>query len=189
MKTPVITVKKVSSFNGHDGIGVNADIYIDGVYVGHFFDSAHGGEPEFNTAYDGGDATVRDKANAKLKELEEYAASLPEVDLNADKSFGNEPLMHKKSDIDLMDDAINKVLTERDDKKKEKEMLKGILYGNPKVGNYRIVSWKGLDLAQVAARPEGLLTIQTQVNRIKKEMKSWEVFLNADILTKLGVKL
>lgn len=194
MKAPVITVKKLSTFQGHDGIGVNADIFIDGVYVGHFYDEARGGEPDFDFAYNDSDPSVRARAQAKFANLEAYAKDQPEIDLNADRKFDNKPMMHKAIAIDLIDYAINDAIEAREKKKANnrlnKDKMRTIMWGNPKdTSHYRYVQWKGHTLADIAARPNGVDILQSQVDRIKYDMPVGEEFLNADILTKLGVKL
>ncbi len=194
MKAPVITVKKLSTFQGHDGIGVNADIFIDGVYVGHFYDEARGGEPEFDYAYSQADPSVRARAQAKFADLEAYAKEQPEIDLNADRKFDDKPMMHKATAIDLIDYAINDAIEVREKRKADSRLnrnkMRSIMWGNPKdTSHYHYVQWKGHTLAEIALRPNGVATLQSQVDRIKRDMPAGEEFLNADILTKLGVKL
>lgn len=43
MIKPVITLKKVKTFIGHDGIGLSADVYVDGIKTFYIFDGATGG--------------------------------------------------------------------------------------------------------------------------------------------------
>ena len=191
MKTPIITVKKVSTFQGHDGIGVNADVYIDGIHVGHFYDEARGGEPEFSRAIHMGDKKKDDLVRSLLKELDAYAKSLKPVDLNADRSFGNKPLMVQPTAESLMDDVINAEIGKKEDakftKKLEKQSLKGIVYGSK--DRYRVWSWKNLTLAQLLQHPQGKSVLQTRVNIIKLELKKGESILNADYIKSLGITI
>lgn len=184
MKEPKITVKKVSSFQGHDGVGVNADVYIDGVYAGHFYDDARGGEPDFDLAYSHTDPTVREKAKAKVDALIAFAKEQPQRDINADKRFGDTPMMHQASYIDLMDYAINDALQAKEDKKMDKMKASCLMWGKPNGLSYTRIKFS---VPLLSALP--LPVLQAQVDKVKKELKEGEVFLNAEHLQSLGVRL
>jgi hypothetical protein len=190
MKTPVITVKKVSTFQGHDGIGVNADVYIDGIYVGHFYDDAHGGGPEFTRAIYMDDKAKDNLVKSLLFDLDAYAKSLPSKDLNADKSMGQEPMMIQQDDISLMDDIINAELGKKEKAKFarqfEKHSLTGILYGT--ADHYGRVVFK-TPLAQLVQNPSGKAALQTRVNITKLELKKGETILNKEYLKSLGITI
>jgi hypothetical protein len=185
MKTPIITVKKLQTFRGHDGVGVNADIYVDGVLIGYFHDGAYGGEPEFDS--------IRDdiRAIAKIKDIETYVKTLPMKDIDPEKIFGK-PMLIKQDIYTLMDDAVNDAIGKKADQKNDKVKMKAIMYGIPSASNYHYISWKGRTLADIVALPNGINLLQTQVDRIKKvilENGKGEIFLNADYLKSLGCKL
>ena len=38
MRKPIVQLKKLSFFEGHDGYGMNADVWIDGVKCMHVYD-------------------------------------------------------------------------------------------------------------------------------------------------------
>lgn len=191
MKAPIITVKKVSTFQGHDGIGVNADVYIDGVEVGHFYDEARGGEPEFSRTVHMDDKKKDALVKSLLKGLDAYAKSLKPVDLNADRSFGNKPLMVQPTAESLMDDVINAEIQKKEDakfaKRLEKQSITSILYGTK--DRYQGWSWKNTTLAQLVQTPSGKSALQTRVNIIKLELKkkNGETILNSEYLKSLGV--
>ena len=42
------SLKKIKTFRGHDGDGLNADIYYEGKLVAYFVDLADGGEPDID---------------------------------------------------------------------------------------------------------------------------------------------
>ena len=69
------TVKKLVTFNGHEGMGANADIYWKNRKVAAFIDEGNGGEPYVYWMYSGNDAT---DATEKVKEtIRDFIASLP----------------------------------------------------------------------------------------------------------------
>lgn len=184
MKAPIITAKNVKTHQGHEGIGVNADIYIDGVLAGHFYDSADGGEFDFDPNWVNG---KRDpKAEAKIKELEAYAESLPERDLNADRDMGTKPLMHKDHYTDLMDNVINEVIKKREDAKIAKMRMKYVMYGVPGSPTYRYISWKGKTLADLSATERGRQVLQAEIIKLQKEFTGKTEILNAKELRSLG---
>jgi hypothetical protein len=181
MQTPNITVKNVKTFQGHDGIGVNADVYVNGVFIGYAHDGAYGGELEFQRHFDD---KSRDKVIGLIDLVEAYAKSLPEVDLNADRSFSDKPLMVQPTFESLIDDAINADIAKKEEAKREKKKGRGIMYGVPNAPVYNIITWKKKNLADVP-----IAVLQATVDNVKKRLTSGQVFLNADTLTSLGVKL
>lgn len=103
---PVITLKRVKVFKGHDGVGLDCDLYVNGKKVAHVFDDASGGQVEYQ-AY-GPDVQENWKI---LEELQAYAKTLPKVK----SEYFPEGL-----DQDL-DGLINNILM---DMEKEKAMKK-----------------------------------------------------------------
>ena len=73
-----IEVRRVKSFKGHDGMGFNADLFVDGVQVAEVIDTASGGQYEYFWT---------NKANGMEKKLEDYAASLPHLPNEFDKKL------------------------------------------------------------------------------------------------------
>jgi len=68
-------VKKLKTFNGHEGMGANADIYWKNRKIVTFIDEGNGGEPYVYWMYSGNDAT---DATEKVKEtIRDFIASLP----------------------------------------------------------------------------------------------------------------
>src|SRR3990172_8372470 len=75
MSTNDVTLKNISTFQGHDGIGLNADIYIRGRKVAHVFDGAYGGCFEYTIL--GNNDQERDENKNLFKELEDFISTLP----------------------------------------------------------------------------------------------------------------
>jgi hypothetical protein len=190
MDAPKITVKKVQSFRGRKGIGASADVYLDGVHVGYFLDEANGGEFDFTRVVHMDDKKKDALVKSLIKQLEDYAASLHPVDINADKKFGNKPLMIQPTAVSMMDDVINAELQKKEDakfaKRMEKQSMKGILYGTK--NKYSVWAWK-IPLTQLIQTQAGRAVLQTRVNRVQLELKKGESILNAEYLKSLGITI
>lgn len=186
MKAPVITVKKVQTFRGHDGIGVNADVYIDKIFVGYAHDDANGGELDFQFVF-GENPAIRERAKKKFDELTKYAASLDEIDLDPERKWSKNPMMVKVSADDLINDVINKHIEEKENAKKEKEKMRAIMYGVPNSECYKIIHWTGKTMMQVCSTTQGKMIAQATIKDLKKKLKNGEVILNASYLETLGL--
>ena len=69
---PRLAVKNIKTFNGHDGVGLDATLYFDGKKVCHVFDDARGGEVEYHWV-----GATRAEADAIEAEVQAYVATLP----------------------------------------------------------------------------------------------------------------
>jgi hypothetical protein len=170
MKKPKVVLKNVRTFEGHDGLGLNADVWIDGVKCMHLYDGAYGGEYEYTYLAHG--AKEPAKVLSLIKNLEDYVKSLPaeEWDFHG-----------KKMSIDPnMDTFLNEIY---ESMQLEKKMKRAILVGIPNGTSYQRISWTGKALSAV---PLGAL--QMTVNSLKKKLKAGEVILNTNLET-LGVKV
>jgi len=168
MKKLNVVLKNVRTFEGHDGLGLNADVWIDGIKCMHLYDGAYGGEYEYtNFTYDNPKAK---EVKANIAKLEDYIKSLPaeEWDFHG-KKMSIEP---------NMDTFLNNIFEAM---QLEKKMKNAILVGIPNGTSYQRISWKGKALSAV---PLGAL--QMTVNSLKKKLKTGEVILNTN-LEALGV--
>ena len=184
--TPNITAKKVSTFQGHDGIGMNADIYVNGTYVGHAFDAAHGGEIEFNREVDLHDAAKDKKIKELIQSVHDYAAGLPKIKPEG-YNFEFQPDFNY-----LIDEAVNKVLAEKEKKKLDTKLKKGFAWGKPNGTKYTYLPLaKGHTFETLLAEKNvpAKHLIQIRLNVLKKQLKEGEVFLNAEYLKSLGFEL
>ena len=75
MKKPNVQLKNVKTFRGMEGIGINADLYINGVKCLFVIDDANGGGMTYEENIRHKDPELV-KANIKL--MDNYIATLPE---------------------------------------------------------------------------------------------------------------
>jgi len=168
MKKPIVLLRNVRTFEGHDGLGLNADVWIDGVKCMHLYDSAHGGEYEYTDfVYDNPKAK---EVKANIAKLEAYVKTLPaeEWDFHG-KKMSIEP---------NMDTFLNNIFEAM---QLEKKMKNAILVGDPKSTSYSRISWGSTPLSKI---PTG--TLQMTVNELKKKCVNGVVILNTN-LEALGV--
>ena len=78
MRKPNVQLKKLSFFEGHDGYGMNADIWIDGVKCMHVYDGAFGGCYEYTENRDGSNPDKDEKVKQYIADLNAYIDTLPE---------------------------------------------------------------------------------------------------------------
>ncbi len=90
-----VTLKKVKTFQGREGYGLNADVYVNGVKCFFFMDDAGGGMPKHMPIYD----------KSLYQQLKDYAEKLPI------KSYEESKELEFQPDIDtLVDEAYEKYL-------------------------------------------------------------------------------
>lgn len=172
---PNVVIKNIKKFQGSDGVGLNADIYINGLKCMHLHDPANGGCYEYVT-YSYIDSELI-KFNIDL--LDGYIDSLPRKQI-----FSDRPDILIKIDLDFYIDEIlmlqenEKVL--KSFKKKESNH---IIYGSPNGNKYYLQKYK-LPLSEIP-----LAVLQEELNKIKtSQFKKDFVFFNTN-LEKLGIIL
>lgn len=166
-----IEVKNVKTFEGTDGIGLNADLCLNGKKIAHCHDGAYGGEMEFH---------IIDRE--AFKKVEKHCEVLPHKKYDfSEESF---PVTVE----DLVNDLANEIIKAKElkkiDNKLKKEMENNIIYGTKDGGTftYNLVGWKK-PLSQI---PLGAL--QMTYDGIKKKLKEGETIWNTN-LEALGVKI
>jgi len=174
-KTIRVELKKIQTFEGHDGLGFNADIWINGTKCMHVKDLAFGGCYEYhNYTYKAKNAK---KIESLIEELNKFISELPQEEVN----FGNGK---KLIDVDLdyfINDLLVEKLKEKDEKKKVKLMEKAILIGVKDADSYSYFNFK----KPLVTVPK--IQLQQTVNNIKKEhCKGGKIILNTN-LEKLGI--
>jgi len=120
------SVKNVKTFKGHDGIGMNCDLYRGKTKIADCHDGAYGGEIE-----------IRFFGENRRKEedlLQEICASLPLVPFE----HGDDYAVDMSS---FVDDLANKALLEKDIKKMKKVCQTKTLFktSTSKIGAYSII--------------------------------------------------
>lgn len=168
MIKPVITLKKVKTFIGHDGIGLSADVYVDGIKTFYIFDGATGGES---------DHTVFNKV--KYKELEVYVASLPARPIVIDgieyKDLEDNVVMMDYDIDQLVDEAHAEIEKQKAIKKRDKKMETCVLIGVKGADEYSYYNFK----RKLSEIPKDQLDKALQ--RIKSNLKEDEIILNNNL--------
>ena len=171
MKAPKVELKNVKTFEGHDGLGLNADVWINGINCMHLFDGAYGGEYEYTmNTYNNPKA---DQVRTNVQLLDDYIATLPEET----STFGDRTFK-LKMDRDMF---LNNIYEQM---QLEKQMKKAILVGEPNGTSYQKFSWKGKTLAQMPVQ-----ALQMTVDNIKKKYCTGNVRILNTNLQKLGVTI
>lgn len=95
MKNFKIELKKVSTFNGHDGMGFNADVFLNGVNCLHVHDGAYGGCFDYHLNIKNGNDSHNNKIKKIVAEFDKYIELLPEIEVESvltnGKSFKLKP--------------------------------------------------------------------------------------------------
>lgn len=180
-QTPAVTItlKKVKLFRGHDGTGLDCDLYVNGIKTAHVFDSAHGAEVEFRPY---GMTLEEGKANRVLLQMaEDYAKNLPE-----------EPCIFEagKTVPQCLESVINKILIEMEEEKQMKKFEKKfptnfVLYDKA-AGTIRSTSFGKPVAVPLSTIP--IARLQETYNNLKTSLKGGEVIINTN-LTALGIIL
>jgi hypothetical protein len=166
-----IELKKVKTFIGNEGQGLNAEVWVDGVKTCFVIDDASG-----SIMYDFGPVYNKEK----FKELEDYVASLPDypLEINGEPCFekdGVTVMMMKPSMEGLIDDAFEKFETARVMKRLAKKFVNKILWGKKKItGKYTEVTFKK-PLHEIPTH-----ILQGYVDKYKAELKDDEMFYNTN---------
>jgi len=175
-----VTLKKVVIGRGHDGLGLIADVYLDGKMVATFHDDGWGGEPEIRFS--------NKEAENKMNQLM--------LGFNIAKyMFENGwAFMKSASKIDLqtqitfaIEEAANRIEDEKFAKKRDKLCEASFVYGTAK--SYFHSKWKGFkSLKDIAAHPSGVKALQASYDRIKTNLKEGEKIFNTESqLKSLGI--
>jgi hypothetical protein len=178
--TPIkFSLKNVKFHRGHDGgVGLNADIYVDGKKIAHVYDDAWGGGNQYDAF---GKTPEERKTNRKIiEDLETYAKTRTYVNpLIKDKKP-----MTKNLDI-LIDEALDEMEKEKLAKKSAKKFATHIITGVPG-GDATMEYSYGKPARQLSTIP--VQQLQTGVDSIKAKLKAGERILNTN-LEALGIVL
>lgn len=177
MKKPKVVLKNVKTFQGHDGQGLNADVWIDGVNCMHVFDGAYGGQFEYTENTYNNPKSKLVESNIKI--LNEYVKQLPEQDFEF-----NGQTSKLKINLDMF---IDDILVEQEqakidkkfEKKKNKLMLTSILLGLPTEKGYSYINYKkplsnvpkeklqnGLNIIVLTHCKKGVQVLNTNLNEL-----------------------
>lgn len=133
-----------------------ADLFINGKKIAYVKNSGQGGSTDYH---------VLDfmKNNNVLREAEQFCLSLPKEKIEGMMSdFEFQPSLESR-----IDDLFEAWLKVKADKKFEKQMEKGILYGKNKMFSYHIVSWN-LPIKAMLMTDKGKEIIRNKILQIKQ---------------------
>jgi hypothetical protein len=161
-----VTLKKVKTFDGREGIGLNADVYVNGEKCFYFLDDASGGESHHYPF------------NKELyQQLKDYAASLPK-----EKVTGTRSDFEIQPDIDtLVNKAFEAYELEKSDKRMMKKTDTKVIFSSGD-GQYAFTSWGNLGIKTVATNyPE---KIKDALNKMRVKYPGWKL-MNTNIPAEL----
>lgn len=175
MKEPKVTLKNVKTFQGMEGTGFNANVYINGLFCYTAIDSGDGGDIDFRPNVFGKNI---EQVKEQIKLLDEYIETMPDKEINC----GGDKTIKLKMTLGLyIDDLLAKMDDEKHQKKMERLMETSILFGVPKGTKYSYYNYK----KPLYSFPTDVL--QMLVNQIKtKYCGDGVVILNTN-LEKYGV--
>lgn len=178
MPIPKLELKNIKTFRGHEGVGLNADIYVNGKKVAFVMDEANGGGYHYEVNHGKSDKERRENS-AVLQMVENYARTLPKRPLD----MGGGRVADYQPDLDtLIDDLFNAKEKEKTDKKIQKKMENHIMWGVPNSPSYAYVKFSQPLASYSRAR------LQMHIDAYKKRLKRGEVFLNTN-LVELGMTI
>ena len=177
-------LKKIKLFQGMEGYGLNADLYINGVKCLFIRDAGDGGEIDYDSyARDAKNTVMRDRIVSLIAAMDAHIKTLP-----AETSTCGNKTFTIKVDRDIF---INDLLVAQDKArlkaKNEKKMnalyTHALVIGKPNDNKYRYIDLKR-PLFEV---PQMLL--QSYADKLKRECATTgEVFLNTNLAT-LSIKI
>ena len=162
-----VELKNLKLHQGHDGQGLNADIFINGIKCMHVYDGAYGGEFEYTDYSRLPNAKNVEKIKQLNAELEAYVKTLPPIEFQGTKLDMNMDM--------FIDELAKKKLEEQEEKKKLRLMQKAILVGVPNADRYSYYSYK-VPLSRIPTA-----TLQKHVDSYKSRLKEGEVILNTNL--------
>lgn len=186
MLEPLIEFKAVKTFQGMEGEGMNADVYVNGVKCFAMCNGGDGGCTDINKL------SYRDKPNIAVETnvqlVEAWIATIPDdvTPLTNDK-FGRKELRIKADLESYLDDKYFDYLTAKDLKKfeakKKKLMETSFIVGVPNANVYNSFSIK----KPLSTMPKPWL--QLQYDNLKKKHCVGNVQILNTNLEQLGVNL
>jgi len=157
-----IELKNIKTFEGHDGIGLNADIFVDGVKTAHVHDGAYGGCYEYHT-----------HNKEKMTQLEDWVKQQPE------KNFGT---FKSKYDLDiLVDELFTKKEKEKEEKKLKQIYIHSFVWGNPNALSYKTMGFKSKHPLVPLTLTGQKQAVQNLYNKVKAELKKGETIWNTNL--------
>lgn len=163
-----ITLKNVKTFTGRGGIGLNADVYVDGVKTFFYLDDASGGEA---------DHQIIDKA--QYNKLQAFVDAQPKRQFEIDGKLmekDGKPWMYKVTIDDFVNQAFDQYERQKNIKKIEKATITQLIWGNADFkGSYSAFDFKK---PLSAVSPD---TLQKYIDKAKALFKPGQIFWNKNL--------
>ena len=186
-----ITLKSLKTFEGHDGLGINADICLDGFPFAHAYDDAHGGCMDIRPL--GGLNKVGDSYEASpllkrtrqmLIDVEAEIAKYPEHEVE----LGGLSHMFKEDLEGIVNALVDEAQTQKQIKRNQK---KGILIKTAM--GYKTIAWKAGTIDGMFKKYPGDLNKKKILDMVQKgydecKAKGDEV-LNLEYLKSIGINI
>lgn len=164
-------LKKVKTFQGMEGTGLNADLYINGVKCLFVIDEANGGEFNYHKNITN-NVQTNNKIDNLINAMDKHIKTLPDIVTD----LGN-----KKINLEMNRDLfIDNLLADIEKAKHEKKMQKlyetSIVFGLPNGNKIQYMNFK----KPLSALPKLALQLQLDVI-VKQHCKNGVVILNNNL--------
>lgn len=149
---------KYSEWNSEETNCFRSDLFLNGKKVGYCYNEGRGGP----TSYSG----IKHHWSEEIKLMEEYCKTLPPIVYTKERDGHDFSI-----DMTLehyIDELVMEHLDKKSQKKKEKDMLKGIVFSKSKYG-YQLVSWKGHTIESLLKIPSGRITLEKKVKELQEQ--------------------
>ena len=150
---------KYSEWNSEETTCFQGDLFLNGKKVGICSNDGHGG----CTNYHG----IEHYYSDTIKQMEEYCKTLPPI-VYEGSGIGGKDLVINMTLEHYIDDLVSDILEKKNDKKKQKDMLKGLVYSKSK-WSYTTISWKGHTIETLLRHPSGVEVLQKKVKELQDQ--------------------
>lgn len=135
-----------------------SELYLNGKKVGYCSNDGKGGP----TSYHG----IEHYWSEDIKRMEEYCKTLPPIVYTKEKDGMdftiNMTLEH------YIDNLVQEQLDKKEKKKKEKDMLKGLVYSKSRWGYYSI-GWKGHTIETLLQSQTGRIVLKKKIKELQEQ--------------------
>lgn len=135
-----------------------SELYLNGKKVGYCSNDGRGGP----TSYHG----IEHHWSEDIKRMEEYCKTLPPIVYTKEKDGMdftiNMTLEH------YIDNLVQEQLDKKEKKKKEKDMLKGLVYSKSRWGYYTI-GWKGHTIETLLQSQTGRIVLKKKIDELQEQ--------------------
>jgi hypothetical protein len=150
-----------------------ADVYVDGVCVAYAQNDGHGGSTYYH-AYEGKRELLK-KAEEHCKAMPPIKYSTLTIDMNLEH-FIDELVSAKANEKDL----------EKFKKKRDKAMVKHIVWGKPNSDSFNQWGFKGSIQEILSMGVQGVTAVENMYKKVKAELKEGEIIFNEDLVKRFG---